>query len=113
QQEPERIAALLGSRSSYFRRSVCECAVVRGEVVERQIFGADKTQLFQIRVRELPPAALVNPCAMRQYASGGVFGRHLPDAFDLGIEHPLLAPIAIGSREPQGRLQAASEFVFR
>ena len=101
-----------GARGAELGRSVHEHTVVRGKLVERDIVSTDETQFLQIGVGEPPTAALVHPCAVRQHAGQRALSLHLADALDLGVEHPLLPPIAVRGRESQSRLQTASEFVF-
>jgi hypothetical protein len=90
----------------------CERTVVSSKVVERDILGVDKSQVFQVRVGEPPAAPLVDPSAVRKNARERTLGLDLADAFDLRIEHPLLPPLPIAGGESQYRLQTPPEFVL-
>ena len=83
------------------RRRSGERFVIGRKIVERDVVSANKAQFFEVRIRETPAAPLIDPGAVRKHASQRAFRLHLANAFDLGIEHPLLSPLAFAGDEPQ------------
>ena len=112
EQIDEGLAARGRARGTKFSRGVRECAVVRGELIDRNIIGPHQPQLFQVRIGEPPAAALVNPSAVSQDAGKGAFGIVQPNAYDVRVEHPLLSSAAFRRLEFQHRLQADSKLIF-
>src|SRR5258707_13332648 len=112
-QDLQRLTASLGSRCSQLRRRVCECVVIGREFVKGDIVGANQSQLFQAGIGETPSPSLVGPNTMRQNAAQRSFRLNLADSPCLGIEHPLLPTLSVGSGESKRRLHAAPEFIVR
>ena len=63
-------------------------------------------------VGEAPAAALVGPHPIGEHARERLLGIDLGDALGLGIEHPLLAPLAVHRRKAKRGLNASAEVLL-
>src|SRR5207253_9009452 len=85
--------------------------VIRRQIVKRDVFCPDETQLLEIGVSKAPPTPLVRPDSVRKHPREALLGVDLGNTLALGIDHPLLASLAIGCGKSKCGLHAPTEFV--
>src|SRR5207249_11381047 len=65
----------------------------------------------EIGVSKAPPTPLVRPDSVRKHPREALLGVDLGNTLALGIDHPLLASLAIGRAKSKSCLHAPAEFV--
>jgi hypothetical protein len=90
-----------GRRFAQWNRRTIEQIPLRDEFIKSGVVCLDEAQFLKIRVRVPPPSTLVSPNPMSQNLANRSLRLHLAHTDGIRVSHPFLAPLPIGSNEPQ------------